>query len=79
MSWIDLLQPMDPQRQEFNWFVRRWQVRLFVAAFVLPVLCFLLASSVPRLGVGDSAGLSVILACGLLLAALLLQLWRVKG
>ena len=69
---------MDPQRQEFNWFVRRWQVRLFAAAFVLPVLCFLFASYVPHLGTADSAGLAVILAGGLLLATLLLQLWRVK-
>lgn len=78
MSWINLLRSMDPQRQQFNWFVRRWQVRLFAAAFVLPVLCFLVASYVPNMGVGDSAGLSVILAGGLLLASLLLQLWRVK-
>ena len=78
LSWIFLIRPMDPQRQEFNWFVRRWQVRLFAAAFVLPVLCFLFASCVPHLGTGDSAGLAVILAGGLLLATLLLQLWRVK-
>lgn len=67
---------MDPQRQEFNWFVRRWQVRLFAAAFVLPVLCFMFASLV--LGTDESAAVTVILAGGLLLATLLLQLWRVK-
>jgi hypothetical protein len=43
---------MDPQRQDFNGFVRRWQVRLFAAAFVLPVLCFMFATV--ALGVSHS-------------------------
>lgn len=67
---------MDPQRQEFNWFVRRWQVRLFAAAFVLPVLCFMFASF--ALGVADSLAVAGTMAAGMLLATLLLQLWRVK-
>lgn len=67
---------MDPQRQEFNWFVRRWQVRLFAAAFVLPVFCFMFASF--ALGTDESAVAALSLAGGLLLATLLLQLWRVK-
>lgn len=69
---------MDLQRQEFNWFVRRWQVRLFAAAFVLPVLWFLVCVFLLRKETDGSTITAVLMAGGFLLAALLLQLWRVK-
>jgi len=69
---------MDLQRQEFNWFVRRWQVRLFAAAFVLPVVWFLVCVFLLRQETDGSMITAVLMAGGFLLAALLLQLWRVN-
>lgn len=78
MSWICLLRLMDPRHEEFNWFVRRWQVRLFAAAFVLPVLWFVVCVFLLRKETDGTFISAVMMTGGLLLTALLLHLWRVK-
>ena len=65
---------MEPSQESFNWFIRRWQVRLFVAGFVLPAIMFALFVFV------DRAGEESTVACGLtaavmLLTSFLLQCW----
>lgn len=68
---------MGDARQEFNDFIRRWQVRLFIAGFILPTLFFLgLVFGLGRESDGAAVG-GVLMASAFFLTALLLQLWRV--
>ena len=78
MGMTYLQTQMDTQRQQFNWFVRRWQVRLFAAAFVLPMVWFVICVFLLRQETDGTFVSAILLAGALLLATLLLQLWRVK-
>ncbi|MCW1922171.1 hypothetical protein OKA05_06380 [Luteolibacter arcticus] len=66
---------MEPSQEAFNWFVRRWQVRVFVAAFALPVPLFVLLDFVLRRDDDASAIVCGMIGGTLLLTCLLLQCW----
>lgn len=68
-------EPMEPSRQEFNLFIRRWQVRLFIAAFTLPALLFVFRVFFLR-GEEDVTMYACVITGGVfLLTTLLLQAW----
>ena len=69
---------MEPSQEAFNWFVRRWQVRLFVAAFALPVPLFVLLNFGLRREGDGSAIVCGMIGGALLLTCLLLQCWRIE-
>jgi hypothetical protein len=69
---------MEPSQEAFNWFVRRWQVRLFIAGFALPVPMWVLYVFLLG-GREESAAIAFGLIGGaFLLTCLLLQCWRIE-
>jgi hypothetical protein len=69
---------MEPSEEAFNWFVRRWQVRLFIAGFALPVPMWILYSFLLH-GRERSAPMAFGLIGGaFLFTCLLLQCWRIE-
>jgi hypothetical protein len=67
---------MDADRKQFNFFIRRWQVRLFILGLILPALLFVVLGLVLRMETDTSAIASVIIGAAFLLVALVLQGWR---
>lgn len=66
---------MNDPHQEFDFYLRRWQVRLFIAGFIIPTALFVMAIML-RMETDVSAMGCSILAGAFLLTALLLQGWR---
>ena len=66
---------MDPAQQEFNLFIRRWQVCLCIAAFTSPTAIFILIEFVLR-GSNNGIGIACALMSGsFLFSAAMLQAW----
>jgi predicted permease len=67
---------MDAERKNFNFFVRRWQLRLFILGIILPALLFFSLAIVLRMET-DVVGIGcTFLGAVFLLVALILQGWR---
>ena len=69
---------MEPSQLEFNLFIRRWQVRLFIAAFTLPALMIVFLAGVLRMEADVIVISGGMLCAAFLLTCLLLQLWRIE-
>jgi hypothetical protein len=69
---------MDADNKQFNLFVRRWQVRLFILGMTLPALIFVTFGFVFRREEDGSAFAGIIVGAAFLLVALLLQGWRYR-
>lgn len=66
---------MDPAQQEFNLFIRRWQVRLCIAAFTSPAAIFILMGFVYRRSEEATVISSVLAGGSFLFSAAMLQAW----
>lgn len=66
---------MDPAQQEFNLFIRRWQVRLCIAAFTSPAAIFILIEFVFDRSSKDTGIVCAVMGGSFLFAAAMLQAW----